>query len=175
MSSNLKEHKSKVTKVELMENDVHLLTAAKDRSILIWDLNKEQRISNYQLPMGGVNSFVLSKTDNNMLFTVGQDRKIYQWDLRTPKPVRTLSSNPHNRPEAADELFAVNLSNNENILATGGTSGIIRCYDVSSMRFLSEKFGHSETCTNIIFSNDDSEIITTGSDSQILTFKINFN
>ena len=174
MISNLKEHKSKVTKIELMENDLQLITTAKDRNILIWDLTKEQRISNYQLPMGGVNDFVLSKKDKNMLFTVGQDRKIYQWDLRNPKPVRSLSSNPFNRPEAADELFAINLSNNESILATGGTSGIIRCYDVSTMKFLGEKFGHSETCTNIIFSNDDSQIITSGSDSQILTFKINY-
>lgn len=172
MISNLKEHNSKVTKIELMENDNFLLTSAKDRSILIWDLNKEQRISNYQLPMGGVNSFTLSRLNRNMLFTVGQERKIYQWDLRSPKPVRVLNSNPYGRSDVADELFAVCLSNKEDVLVTGGTNGIIRCYDTSSMSFIGEKYGHSDTCTNIIFSNDDRRIISTGNDSQILTFKI---
>ena len=170
MVSNLKEHKSKVTKVCLIENDRNLITTAKDRSILIWDLTKEQRISNYQTSMGGINSFSLNSQDPNMLVTVGQDRKITQWDLRLPKPVKTISSNPSNRSELADELFSVAISNNGGILATGGTSGVLRLYDVNNLGFLCEKPAHSETITEIFFSSDDKKLISAGSDSQILTY-----
>ena len=175
MVSNLKEHKSKVTKVELMENDNHLLTTAKDRSILIWDLTREQRISNYQMPMGGVNNFALNKTDPNMFVTVGQDRKITQWDIRQPKSVRSILSNPYNRSELADELFAVGISNDGRLLATGGTNGIVRVYDLPYLGFLYEQPAHSETITNVFFDSNDKYLISSGSDSQILTYKINYN
>lgn len=172
MVSNLKEHKSKVTKVQLMENDLHLLTTAKDRSILIWDLTKEQRISNYQMSMGGVNNFSTNPNDPNMLITVGQDRKITQWDLRQPKPVRSISSNPYNRSELADELFAVNISNSGRLVATGGASGIIRCYDLPNLGFLCEQPAHSEAITDLFFTSDDRNLISAGSDSQILTYNV---
>ena len=81
MVSHLKEHIQKVTKVSLFKNDLHLLTTAKDKSILIWDLAKEKRITSYQQNMGGVNNFQISPVDENFLITVGQDRKITFWDL----------------------------------------------------------------------------------------------
>jgi len=42
--SHLKEHTSKVTKLQLFADDVHLLTCARDRSILLWDLKSEKRV-----------------------------------------------------------------------------------------------------------------------------------
>lgn len=174
MVSNLKEHKSKVTKVELMENDLHLLTTAKDRSILIWDLTKEQRIANYQMPMGGVNNFALNKIDKNMLVTVGQDRKITQWDLRHPKPVKAINSNPNNRSDLSDELFGLGISNDGRYLAAGGSSGVIRCYELNNLGFLCEKSAHSGSCTSLTFSDDDKHIISAGSDSQILTYRLEY-
>ena len=172
MVSNLKEHKAKVTKIQLIDNDIHLLTAAKDRNILIWDLLKEQRIANYQTPMGGINNFSLSKTDKNTLITVGQDRRITQWDLRTPKPIRSISSDPMNRSDLADELFAVDISFNNKYFATGGARGIIRTYDLAEFRFIQEAYAHSEACTNIMFTKNDDYIISTGIDSQILTYNL---
>jgi WD40 repeat protein len=36
--SHLKEHSSTVTKVEVFDDDIHLLSSARDKSILCWDL-----------------------------------------------------------------------------------------------------------------------------------------
>ena len=130
--SHLKEHIQKVSKVQLFSNDLHLLTTAKDKSILIWDLTKEKRIASYQITMGGVNNFQLSPADENVLITVGQDRKITHWDLRQPKPARVISSNPFNKLDLADELFGLAISNDGRYLATGGTLGIIRVWDINS-------------------------------------------
>jgi len=43
--SHLKEHTSKVTSLHLFADDVHLLSCARDRSILCWDLKAEKRVS----------------------------------------------------------------------------------------------------------------------------------
>lgn len=175
MVSTLKEHKSKVTKVQLMENDLHLLTTAKDRSILIWDLTKEQRISNYQTSMGGVNDFSLSPIDPYLLITVGKDRRIVHWDLRQPKPIKSISSHPNSRSELEDELFACCISNDGRLLATGGVKGVIRIYDLPNMNFICEQPAHSETCVNLFFTKDDKHIVSAGSDSQILTYELNYD
>jgi len=172
MVSHLKEHIQNVSKVQLFSNDVHLLTTAKDKSILIWDLSKEKRIASYQQSMGGVNNFQLSPIDENILITIGQDRKITNWDLRQPKPIRVISSNPFNKLDEADELFGLAISNDGRLLATGGTLGIIRIYDIySGLRLIEEKSAHSKTITGLAFTYDDKYLLSAGEDSMILSFK----
>jgi WD40 repeat protein len=171
MVSHLKEHIQKVSKVQLFSNDVHLLTTAKDKSILIWDLVKEKRIASYQISMGGVNNFQLSPVDENILVTCGQDRKITNWDLRSPKPVKVISSNPHNKLDQADELFGLAISNDGKYLATGGTKGIIRIYDMNSgLKFIGENPAHSKTINELSYTWDDKFLISAGADSLIMSF-----
>lgn len=171
MVSHLKEHIQRVSKVQLFSNDIHLLTSAKDKSILIWDLTKEKRIASYQLNMGGVNNFCLSPSDENVLVTVGQDRKITHWDLRQPTPVKNISSNPFSKLDQADELFALSISNDGRFLATGGTAGIIRIWDINNgMKFMGEKFAHSKTINGLAFTYDDKYLISAGEDSMIMSY-----
>lgn len=172
MISHLKEHIQRVSKVQVFYNDVHLLSTAKDKSILIWDLTKEKRIASYQQTMGGVNNFQLSPIDENILITIGQDRKITQWDLRNPKPIKVISSNPFNKPDQADELFALSISNDGRYLATGGTLGIVRVWDINNgLQFLGENFAHSKTINGLAYTFDDKYLISAGEDSLILSFK----
>lgn len=172
MVSHLKEHISKVTKVHIFSNDHYLLTTAKDKSILIWDLNKEKRIASYQMSMGGVNNCQLSPADENILITIGQDRKITHWDLRNPKPINVISSNPYNKLDEADELFGLAISNDGKYLATGGSLGIIRIYDINNgLKFIGEYLAHSKAINGLTFTYDDKYLISAAEDSLILSFK----
>lgn len=69
--SHLKEHSSKVTKVQVFPDDTHLMTAARDRSILCWDLKQEKRVANQTQRMGGINGFAIAPLDNNKFLSVG--------------------------------------------------------------------------------------------------------
>jgi cilia- and flagella-associated protein 52 len=80
--SHLKEHTSRVTKVQIFADDVHLLSCSRDKSILCWDLKNQKRISNQTLRMGGINCFSIKPNDSNKYLSVGQDRKITFWDIR---------------------------------------------------------------------------------------------
>lgn len=44
--SHLKEHTSKVTKIQVFPDDIHLLSCARDKAILCWDLKNEKRVAN---------------------------------------------------------------------------------------------------------------------------------
>ena len=61
--AHLKEHTSKVTKVIIFSDDIHMLSCSRDKSILCWDLKSQKRISNQTLRMGGINCIALSPLD----------------------------------------------------------------------------------------------------------------
>jgi len=92
--SHLKEHTSKVTKLELFADDVHLLSCARDRSILLWDLKSEKRVQAQTQRMGGINSFSIAPNDNNKFISVGQERKITYWDLRKANAELIIEASP---------------------------------------------------------------------------------
>jgi WD40 repeat protein len=46
MVSHLKEHTAKVTKLQIFPDDIHLLSSARDKAILCWDLKNEKRVAN---------------------------------------------------------------------------------------------------------------------------------
>lgn len=103
--SHLKEHTSRVTKVQIFSDDVHLLSCSRDKSILCWDLKNQKRISNQTLRMGGINGFSVSPIDSNKFLSVGQDRKITFWDIRKSAAEGSIDSSPN--PGESDELFAI--------------------------------------------------------------------
>lgn len=45
MVSHLKEHTSRVTKVRLIGDEMHVISSSKDRALLLWDLKMEKRVS----------------------------------------------------------------------------------------------------------------------------------
>jgi WD40 repeat protein len=86
MIANLKEHAGKISKTKLFNDDKLLATSSRDKSLFIWDLEKQKRIHSFYQGMGGVNSFDIYY-DNNVILSTGQDRKISYWDLRTGNSV----------------------------------------------------------------------------------------
>ncbi len=45
--THLKEHTSKITRIEILPDDVHLISSSRDKSILGWDLKDEKRITSH--------------------------------------------------------------------------------------------------------------------------------
>lgn len=90
--SHLKEHTSKITKLEIFPDDVHLMSSSRDKSILTWDLKQEKRLSCHTSSMGGINAFARS---GDKFITVGQDRQITYWDLNKSQPEAIMNSSPH--------------------------------------------------------------------------------
>lgn len=80
--AHLKEHTSKVTKIIIFEDDIHMLSCSRDKSILCWDMKNQKRISNQTLRMGGINCISVNPIDKMKYLSVGQDRKVSFWDIR---------------------------------------------------------------------------------------------
>jgi WD40 repeat protein len=58
------------------------------------------------------------------------------------------------------------------MIATGGTSGIVRLWDFKSSVALAEVAGHSRSITALAFTPDDRQIVSVGEDGSIFTWSI---
>ena len=58
-------------------------------------------------------------------------------------------------------------SHNGKYIATGGTEGILRLWDVASFTMVAEIAGHSNTINSLQFTPDDKQIVTGGEDGSI--------
>ena len=168
--AHLKEHSSKVTKVIIFSDDVHLLSCSRDKSILCWDLKSQKRISNQTLRMGGINSIALSPLDQNKYISVGQDRKITFWDIRKSQAEGTLESSPN--PAESEELMSVAIQSTGNLFATGGHNGVVRIYDLATTQFLTDCRAHSSAIMSIQFSPDGKQIVSTGMDGLVAIWNV---
>ncbi len=79
-----------------------------------------------------------------------------------------LESSPY-RGES-DELLSVSIAHHGRLFATGGSLGIMRVYDYASGKFLAEAKGHSNAITNVNFSPDDKQILSTGRDGLVIVW-----
>lgn len=66
------------------------------------------------------------------MISVGQEKKITEWDLRILDPVRVINAAP--TPTEVDELYGVSISKTGKFFATGGVQGIVRAWDYESMK-----------------------------------------
>ncbi len=169
MLSHLKEHSHKVTKVQLWEDDLHLVTASRDKSLLFWDLKTEKRISAHIQRMGGINSFDIDFA-TGLIISTGQDRKITYWDLRQANPVKVLDTN--NNLKKGDECFSLAISHHGKLFATGGVEQIVRLWDLSSGKIITEGTGHSGAVNTLAFSADDRQLVSGGKDGSIFLWNI---
>jgi len=63
--------------------------------------------------------------DNKFLFTEGEECEIYQWDLTSRKLFSRISD------EGCVKNTSIEISRNNNLLATGCSSGVVNIYKLS--------------------------------------------
>ena len=125
--SHLKEHRGRVTGLAMYGDDAHALSCSRDRSFLCWDLRREKRMTSHTQRMGGVNALALSRDESNV-FTVGQEKRLTRWDLRDPLPIeqRPLGKSDD---DDDDEAVCVAVSNTGHVVATAGSSMLLKLFD----------------------------------------------
>lgn len=137
---------------------------------MCWDLKAEKRVSAQTQRMGGINSFAIAPLDNNKFVSVGQERKITYWDLRKTNAEAILESSPF-RGET-DELSSISISNSNKYFVVGGALGVLRIYDFSSGKFITECKAHSGPIACVAYSSDDKQIISTGTDGLVAIWNV---
>ena len=101
--STLKEHCQAVVGVECLGDDVHVVSASRDRSIITWDLVRERRVAQHTQRVGSINAFELHRADGRdatRMVSVGQDRSLSFWDLMEDRALQVVPGARAQEPRA---------------------------------------------------------------------------
>mmetsp|Transcript_6964 Transcript_6964/g.10193 ORF Transcript_6964/g.10193 Transcript_6964/m.10193 type:complete len:635 (+) Transcript_6964:20-1924(+) len=156
------EHRQGIQSLTMFNDDVHVLTCSKDRSIFCVDLQKNRRVSTYTHKMGGVNDIALFD-DQTRFISVGSNRYISIWDIRQSKPIALLDYQPA-------EPTCVSISNDNMTFAVGGTDEVVHLYDATTNKVISEGDGHSNRIQDLSFTYDDKQLVSVGDDGCIFVW-----
>jgi len=163
--STCKEHTSRVTGLEIFDGDEACLSSSRDRTFAVWDVRRGSRLSAHSQRMGAINGIALSR-DQVQVVTTGQDKRVSFWDLREPQPLQVI-------PDAhAGEGTCVCISPDGKLVASGGADQVVRLWEFSSGRLLTEVIGHSSSITSIQMSFDNQTIISSGADGTVVIWKL---
>eukprot|EP01063_Lacrimia_lanifica_P003319 TRINITY_DN11764_c0_g1_i1.p1 TRINITY_DN11764_c0_g1~~TRINITY_DN11764_c0_g1_i1.p1 ORF type:complete len:702 (+),score=226.37 TRINITY_DN11764_c0_g1_i1:67-2172(+) len=169
LAMELKEHKSKITGLQLCADDRHLLSCSKDRSILTWDLTTGQRVATNMLSMGQIHSMFLCANQNNFL-TTGSDRKVSLWDLRQAEPVRQVDI--HQNVYSETMAYTISGSHDGRFFATGGNDQVVTLWDQATLRPIQQGVAHTSPVSQVRFAPDDRQLLSCGGDRCVMVWNL---
>ncbi|RMH70837.1 MAG: CHAT domain-containing protein [Cyanobacteria bacterium J007] len=149
-----------------------------DTAIRIWQLDTGKNV--YDLKGHGweVTSVAFSK-DGKLVVSGGADGAIMLWNWRAERRLRTL-----NRPDdffgslsswfdrSIGIIWAIALSPNGQMIASGGSQQPIQLWDVQSGKLLRSLTEHEDSVLTVAFSPDGKTLASGGSDCTIRLWKI---
>lgn len=166
--STLKEHCAAVIGVEALGDDVHIVSASRDRSIITWDLIRERRVAQHKQRVGSINAFELSRADgpnSTRMVSVGQDRSLSFWDLMQDKALQVV-------PGAhAQECTCASLSPH-GVLATGSKDQSVKLWDFETGKLLAAEHAHCESVRAVAFSLDGKTLVSGGDDGIVMVWRV---
>ena len=166
--STLKEHCQAVVGVECLGDDVHVVSASRDRSIITWDLVRERRVAQHTQRVGSINAFELHRADGRdatRMVSVGQDRSLSFWDLMEDRALQVV-------PGAhAQECTCAALSP-LGVLATGSKDQSVKLWDFETGALLAAEHAHCEAVRAVAFSRDGSTLVSGGDDGIVMVWDV---
>ena len=134
---------------------------------MCWDLRKEKRISSHTQRAGGINAVAVSR-DQSLVLTVGKEKRLQLWDLRESAPVQSFG--PVHGPTGEGTCVAG--AHGRDVVATGGTDGVVRLWDLRMGRAVAECVGHSGVVAKVAWSPDDRQLATVASDGALMLWNV---
>jgi len=98
------------------------------------------------------------------VMSVGQERKLTYWDMRTTDPLNLVP--------IGHEQLAIACSSNGNIVAVGGVDRVVRVFDTLEYAQVAECEGHSDHVLALAFSPDDRQLVSVGADGCVMVWNI---
>ena len=163
--SHLKEHAGPIVNIVPLSDGSRVLSCSTDRTFLTWDLDREVRLTAHIQKMGGLNRLALC-ADERRVLTVGKEKRVTVWDLGQTGPTAVIS------PAHADEATAIALSPDNSIFATGGSDQVVKIWSMETGLLITDCLGHSGTISDLQFSPDCKQLISTGLDGAIIVWNI---
>ena len=156
----LKGHQQSVTELTWNTSGDKLISASADKTIAIWDIEKQIRLKNIKASREIINCVCSSIKGDPLIAAGGDDSTTRLWDTRIPKRHAQTY-------EGVYPVTGVAISNNNDIVYTADTSGIISAWESRKESILFTLPGHSELITGISISPDGNHLLSNSTDNTL--------
>lgn len=164
MEASMKEHRGRVWSIQLNRSNELAVSASSDGSCIVWDLKTFTRLT--CLFQSTMFKQVLYHPDESQLITTGSDRKITYWDTFDGQAIRMLDGSE----DGEVNTLAINKEGNH--FASGGEDQVVKLWSYDEGVVLYEGIGHSSTILRLIFSPDQKNMISVGSEGAIFIWNL---
>jgi WD40 repeat protein len=137
------------------EGQTHLAAGLENGTVILWDLKTGE---SSELLAGEGNSMWSLAAHENVLAAGDNLGGIHVWNLLENKLVFDLPGN------SSASIFALAISPDGSLLASGGREGVIKILDLHTGKLLSALKGHNGWIYGIAFSPDGSRLLSVGAD-----------
>jgi WD40 repeat protein len=163
-------HIHEVTGVGFLPDGVTIVTASKDRTIRFWDLKtkKETRcLKQYgSLAATSFSSVAISNDGKTIASNAGSYRDIILWNVQFGEVLHFVFDDRTD----VDRAFCISPDNRT--LATGGTTGTIRFWDVKTGKLAGELRGHAHEIKGLAYFPDGKRLVSASEDKTVRVWNL---
>jgi len=163
LEASMKEHRSVVNDIALLNDDKTAVTASDDGSCVVWDLDRRAR----RVSFFGSTYFkaIDIHPDEQQIVSTGTDRKITWWDPSDASVLRVMDD------PADAELSALNVAHPEGgQIAVAGSDRVLKLFDYESGELTHVSSRHAAPVVAVAFAPGGRILVSASADGAVFTW-----
>ncbi|CAN6645893.1 hypothetical protein TRVA0_021S01332 [Trichomonascus vanleenenianus] len=165
-------HTNWVNDVILVNNYESLVSCSSDLTVKLWNPrdNSQHLIGRHR---DYVKCLAAQTPQSTMVISGGLDRRIIAWDIETASEILSISTvdrETGNEPKSS--VYALDITREANIIASGGPESIVRLFDARSADPILKFVGHNDNIRSLLISDDGKWVLSGSSDATIKLWSV---
>lgn len=157
-------HSNSILDLAYSSDGERLFSCSADKSVIIWDSSTGCRLKKLRNHQSFVNSIATSRTDPNLLVSVGDDCHINLWDLRKRKCAMSFKDKY--------QLTATSFNISSDQIFVAGIENSINVWDLKRGGLHYNMTGHTDTITGLDVSPDGHHLLSNSMDNTLKSWDI---
>jgi WD40 repeat protein len=161
----LKGHLEPITHLVIAPDRRTLISASKDKTIKIWDLQKAKIIGTLKGHLRGVNCIAISP-DGTKIVSGSDDGHLKIWDLLNKNLLKTIESNLYS-------IYSLAITPDGQKIVSASGDKQIKIWELNSGQEINSLKGHTDAVSCLAITPNGQTIVSAGKDSTIRLWGIN--